>query len=172
MNKFLASFTFIIILVSCSNTTDMETGEIRTLQLLKKAFDSSNKYNRFIDARNLISQRANRCSKYSSNIRGIGIRSKRYVDPIPRTGRRADMARRRWCDHYARKRYLKSVKRDGRRLNGIFLLHATLVTNKRKNQKSIAASFPTLLETIKFLSVFLVVNLKKPTVAKLLKFGM
>ena len=56
MNKFLASFTFIIILVSCSNTTDMETGEIRTLQLLKKAFDSSNQYNRFIDARNLISR--------------------------------------------------------------------------------------------------------------------
>ena len=34
----------------------METGEIRTLQLLKKAFDSSNKPKRFIDARNLINR--------------------------------------------------------------------------------------------------------------------
>jgi len=56
MNKFLASLTFIITLVSCSNTTDMETGEIQTLQLLKKSFDSSNKNKQFIDARNLISR--------------------------------------------------------------------------------------------------------------------
>ncbi len=56
MNKFLASLTLIIILGSCSNTTDMKTGEIKTLQLLKKAFDSSNKPKRFMDARNLISR--------------------------------------------------------------------------------------------------------------------
>jgi hypothetical protein len=34
----------------------METGELRTLQLLKKAFDSSNKPKQFIDVRNLISR--------------------------------------------------------------------------------------------------------------------
>ena len=56
MNKFLASLTFIIIFASCSNNTDMETGEIRTLQLLKKAFDSSNKPKQFIDARDLINR--------------------------------------------------------------------------------------------------------------------
>ena len=56
MNKFLASLIFIVIFASCSNNTDMETGEIRTLQLLKKAFDSSNKPKRFIDARNLINR--------------------------------------------------------------------------------------------------------------------
>ena len=56
MNNFLASFTFIILLASCSNTTDMETGEIRTVQLLKRAFDSSTKQKRFIDARNLINR--------------------------------------------------------------------------------------------------------------------
>ena len=56
MNKFLASLAFILILVSCSNTPDIETGEMRTLQLLKKAFDSSNKPTQFIDARNLINR--------------------------------------------------------------------------------------------------------------------
>ena len=35
MNKFLASLTLIIILASCSNSMDTETGEIRPLQLLK-----------------------------------------------------------------------------------------------------------------------------------------
>ena len=56
MNKFLASLILIFILASCSNNPDMETGEIQALQLLKKAFDSSNKPKRFIDARNLISR--------------------------------------------------------------------------------------------------------------------
>lgn len=56
MNKFLTSLAVVIIIASCSNTTDMETGEIRTLQLLKKAFDSSNKPKQFIDVRNLISR--------------------------------------------------------------------------------------------------------------------
>ena len=56
MNKFLASIILILILASCSNNPDMETGEIKTLQLLKKAFDGSNKPKRFIDARNLISR--------------------------------------------------------------------------------------------------------------------
>ena len=57
MNKFLISLAVVIIFASCSNTPDMETGEIRTLQLLKKAFDSSNKPERFIDARNLINRK-------------------------------------------------------------------------------------------------------------------
>ena len=56
MNKFLASISFILILASCSNAPETETGEIRTLQLLKKAFDSSNKPKQFTDARNLINR--------------------------------------------------------------------------------------------------------------------
>ena len=56
MNKFLACLSFILTLTSCSNAPEMETGEIRTLQLLKKAFEDSNKPKRFIDARNLINR--------------------------------------------------------------------------------------------------------------------
>ena len=56
MNKFLTSLALILILASCSNAPETETGEIRTLQLLKKAFDSSNKSKRFMDARNLINR--------------------------------------------------------------------------------------------------------------------
>ena len=54
MNKFLAGLSFILILASCSNAPETETGEIRTLQLLKKAFDQSNKPRGYTDARNLI----------------------------------------------------------------------------------------------------------------------
>jgi len=56
MNKFLVSLALIFILASCSNAPETETGEIRTLQLLKRAFDSSNKPKQFMDARNLINR--------------------------------------------------------------------------------------------------------------------
>ena len=56
MNKFLLKLILIVILASCSNTQDMETGEIKTLQLLKEAFDRPNKNKQFIDARNLINR--------------------------------------------------------------------------------------------------------------------
>ena len=57
MRKFFASLALILILASCSNAPETETGEIRTLQLLKRAFDSSNKPKQFIDARNLINRK-------------------------------------------------------------------------------------------------------------------
>ena len=56
MNTFLKSLAFILILVSCSNAPETETGEIRTLQLLKKVFESSNVPKRFMDARNLLNR--------------------------------------------------------------------------------------------------------------------
>ena len=56
MNKFLGGLSFILILASCSNAPETETGEIRTLQLLKKAFDQSNKPRGYTDARNLINR--------------------------------------------------------------------------------------------------------------------
>ena len=56
MSRFCIWLCCILILASCSNAPETETGEIRTLQLLKKAFDSSRKPKQFIDARNLISR--------------------------------------------------------------------------------------------------------------------
>ena len=57
MNKFFVSLTFIIILSSCSNAPETETGEIRTLKLIKAAFESSRKPTQFIDARDLINRK-------------------------------------------------------------------------------------------------------------------
>ena len=57
MNKFLTCLAFILTLASCSNAPETETGEIRTFQLLKKAFDSLNNPKRFMDARNLINRK-------------------------------------------------------------------------------------------------------------------
>ncbi len=56
MNKFLASLCLIVILASCSNAPETETGEIRTLKLIKDAFEASKKPKQFIDARNLINR--------------------------------------------------------------------------------------------------------------------
>ena len=56
MSKFFVGLALTLILASCSKAPETETGEIRTLQLLKKAFDSSNKPMQFIDARNLINR--------------------------------------------------------------------------------------------------------------------
>ena len=56
MNKPLISLALIFILSSCSNAPETETGEIRTLQFIKKAFDNSNKHKQFIDSRNLINR--------------------------------------------------------------------------------------------------------------------
>ena len=56
MNRFFAGLSFMLILASCSNAPETETGEIRTLQLLKKAFDQSHKPRGYVDARNLINR--------------------------------------------------------------------------------------------------------------------
>ena len=44
-------------MLSCSNTSDLETGEIKTLQLLKGAIDQSLKPKIFFDARNLLNRK-------------------------------------------------------------------------------------------------------------------
>ena len=54
MNKFITSLSSILILASCSNAPETETGEIQTLKLVKDAFEDSRKPTKFIDARNLI----------------------------------------------------------------------------------------------------------------------
>ena len=56
MNKLLLSLAVIGILASCSDNKEMESGEIQTLQLLKKAYDDSRKPRQFIDTRNLINR--------------------------------------------------------------------------------------------------------------------
>ncbi len=57
MKIFLISLILILTLASCANTPEIETGEIRTLQLLKQAFESSNKSKHFVDARTLLSRK-------------------------------------------------------------------------------------------------------------------
>lgn len=56
MKKFLFNLALIIALISCSNEPEMETGEIRTLQLLKSALAKSDGSKRFINARNVLSR--------------------------------------------------------------------------------------------------------------------
>ena len=57
MRKYLAKIALFIFLTACSNTPDLETGEIKTLQLLKNVFSQSNKSKIFINARDLLSRK-------------------------------------------------------------------------------------------------------------------
>ena len=56
MKKAIKLFAFISILASCSNTPELETGEIKTLQLIKNSFNQTNKPKIFVDSRDLLSR--------------------------------------------------------------------------------------------------------------------
>ena len=56
MKTFLINFALILTLTSCANTPERETGEIKTLQLLKQAFDQRNHSEIFVDSRILLSR--------------------------------------------------------------------------------------------------------------------
>ena len=56
MKNCFSSLMLILTLVSCSNSTDMETGEIKVLQMLKQAFEQQSSSKIFVDSRNLLSR--------------------------------------------------------------------------------------------------------------------
>ena len=56
MSKFLLRFTVIFLLAACSNSTELETGAIKTLQMLKSVVDESKSPKMFVDARKLLSR--------------------------------------------------------------------------------------------------------------------
>ena len=57
MNRIVVGLVLISILVSCSSTPELETGEIKTIALIKQAFQKSNRSKRFKDARFLIDRK-------------------------------------------------------------------------------------------------------------------
>ena len=57
MNRFLLISVLISILTSCSNTPELETGEIKTLAILNQAFQKANQPKQFIDARLLLNRK-------------------------------------------------------------------------------------------------------------------
>ena len=56
IKKFLAKLAVIFALTSCTNTPDLETGEIRTFQMIRNAFEQQKQSKGFIDARTLLSR--------------------------------------------------------------------------------------------------------------------
>ena len=56
MKTFLINIALILTLSSCANTPERETGEIKTLQVLKQAFEERNRSKIFIDSRTLLSR--------------------------------------------------------------------------------------------------------------------
>ena len=57
MNKFLISCALFFFFSSCTNTSDLKTGEIEALQLFKNVIKQPSKSNVFIDARDLLSRK-------------------------------------------------------------------------------------------------------------------
>ena len=113
MNKFFSSLCLIVILASCSNAPETETGEIRTLQLLKKAFDNSNKPKQFIDARNLINREQINAANIPVLFVELASGQNGTLTPYPGQGVRANMAWRRWRNNHIGKGYPKSFKGNG-----------------------------------------------------------
>ena len=56
MKTLLINIALILTLSSCANTPERETGEIKTLQVLKQAFEERNRSKIFIDSRTLLSR--------------------------------------------------------------------------------------------------------------------
>ena len=56
MNRFLLISILVLTLATCSNTPELETGEIKILATLEKAFLQSNQPKQFIDARILLTR--------------------------------------------------------------------------------------------------------------------
>ena len=57
MTKLLSAFIVLSLLMACSNDPDLETGEIKTFQLIKTAFAQSNNKNIFVDSKKLINRK-------------------------------------------------------------------------------------------------------------------
>ena len=57
IKKIFRTLALILTLASCSNTPELETGEIKTLQVLKNAIIQSRKSKKFINARDLLSRK-------------------------------------------------------------------------------------------------------------------
>ena len=56
IKKFLAKLAVIFALTSCTNTPDLETGEIQTFQMIKNVFEQQKHSKGFVDARTLLSR--------------------------------------------------------------------------------------------------------------------
>ena len=57
MKRFLLISVLFSILVSCSSTPELETGEIKTLAILGQALKHSNKPKPFVDSRSLLTRK-------------------------------------------------------------------------------------------------------------------
>ena len=57
MNKFLIIPILISMLTSCSNTPEMETGEIKSLAILSQAIKQSNNTKRFVNSKSLLTRK-------------------------------------------------------------------------------------------------------------------
>ncbi len=57
MKTLLIHLALILTLTSCSNTSELETGEIKTLKLLKQVFEQPNGSKIFIDSRNILTRK-------------------------------------------------------------------------------------------------------------------
>ncbi len=57
VRKFFEGFVLVLAVASCSNTPELESGEIDAVQLLSQAFSKLDQSSTFIDSRNLLSRK-------------------------------------------------------------------------------------------------------------------
>ena len=170
MNKFFTSLAFVLSLASCSNAPETETGEIRTLQLLKKAFNSSNKPKQFIDARSLINRQQIDAANIPVLFVELASGQNGTLTPYPGQGIGQTWLGADGATITLERGILKASRGMGDDLMGS---SSSMPSRSNVNKKILFYSreLNHIPETTGFLSVFLTVILKKPAAAKKLKFG-
>ena len=112
----------------------METGEIRTLQLLKKAFDSSNKPKRFMDARNLINREQIDAANMPVLFVELESGQNGTLTPYPGQGVGQTWLGADGATVTLNRGVLKASRGMGDDLMGSTSFYASLVQNKQKNR--------------------------------------
>lgn len=85
MSNLLLRFAVIFLLTACANTTELETGAIKTLQMLKNVIDQSKNQKMFVDARKLLSREQIDAAK--TPVLFVELRSGQNGTLIPYPGR-------------------------------------------------------------------------------------
>ena len=134
--------------MSCSNSADMKTGEIKNLQLLKQAFENRSDSKIFIQSRDLLSREQIDAAKTPVLFVELASGQNGTLTPYPGQGIGQTWLGADGATVTLQRGVLKASRGMGDDLMGSFMMPPWSKINKK--QKLITANLPTLLETIKF----------------------
>ena len=160
MKRMVFSLIVVSVMASCSNTPELETGEIKTLASLEQAFKQLNKPKRFIDAQNLLTRE--QIDKAAVPVLFVKLPSGQNgtLTPYPGQGIGQTWLGADGATITLQRGVLMASRGMGDDLMGSTSSMPPWSEIKTKNRLT-AVHFTILLETIKFLIALLDVKFKK-----------